>query len=309
VGGLRVSEPPESSEDSDPEGAALPEKLLADFLAKSPPQAPIVVVDMVNEQHSVGGGRASRHLANPDVLLHCSSDTCNGERMFMYTNQLTTLSHEDWERRIVRYLCRNCRTSEKWFALLLLPDANGSRGIAIKLGEYPPFGPPVPPRVITLIGPDRELFLRGRRAENAGLGIGAFAYYRRVVENQKNRLIDEILKVAKRVEAPQATIQTLELARAENQFSKAVELVRDAIPESLRIEGHNPLTLLHRALSEGLHEHDEAECLTRAQAIREVLTELAERIGQALKDHATLRESLTKLFSPVKSRGPDGTKS
>jgi len=48
--------------------------------------------------------------------------------------------------------------------------------------------------VITLIGPDREIFLRGRRAENQGLGIGAFAYYRRVVENQKGRIITQIGK-------------------------------------------------------------------------------------------------------------------
>jgi hypothetical protein len=51
--------------------------------------------------------------------------------------------------------------------------------------------------LINLIGPDREIFRQGRRAENRGLGIGAFAYYRRVVENQKNRIIAEIAKVSK----------------------------------------------------------------------------------------------------------------
>jgi hypothetical protein len=38
----------------------------------------------------------------------------------------------------------------------------------------------------------------GRRAENQGMGIGAFAYYRRVVENQKNRIIAEIKRVAEK---------------------------------------------------------------------------------------------------------------
>jgi len=38
-----------------------------------------------------------------------------------------------------------------------------------------------------------------RQAEALGLGIGAFGYYRRVLENQKDRLFDEILKVSVRV--------------------------------------------------------------------------------------------------------------
>jgi hypothetical protein len=47
-------------------------------------------------------------------------------------------------------------------------------GLVQKLGELPPFGPPTPPRVFKLIGEEyRELFLKGRRAENRGLGIGA----------------------------------------------------------------------------------------------------------------------------------------
>ena len=47
---------------------------------------------------------------------------------------------------------------------------------ALKFGEFPAFGPPVPPRVLSLIGPDKDLFLKGRRSEIQGLGVGAFAY-------------------------------------------------------------------------------------------------------------------------------------
>lgn len=51
--------------------------------------------------------------------------------------------------------------------------------------------------MISLIGPDKELYLQGRRSESRGFGIGAFSYYRRVVENQKSRIIEEIAKAAK----------------------------------------------------------------------------------------------------------------
>jgi len=109
------------------------------------------------------------------------------------------------------------------------------------LGETLPFGPPTPARVITLIGPDRELFLKGRRAENHGLGIGAFSYYRRVVENQKGRIIEQIAKVAEKLEASPEMLEEFRAAAAETQFNKAIEQIRHGILQALLINGHNPV--------------------------------------------------------------------
>jgi hypothetical protein len=139
---------------------------------------------------------------------------------------------------------------------------------------------------------------KGRRAENRGLGIGAFSYYRRVVENQKGRIIREIAKAAKKLGAKPEILQRFEAAAKETQFSKAIEEIKDGIPSVLLIDGqHNPLTLLHGALSEGLHEHTDEECLEIAKEIRIVLTELADRLSQALKEQAELKNAVTRLLS------------
>lgn len=163
------------------------------------------------------------------------------------------------------------------------------------MGEAPPFGPHTPSRVITLIKPDLELFLKGRRAESQGMGIGAFAYYRRVVENQKNRLLDEIKRVSQKAGADPAVIAQLDAARAETQFNKAVELVKGAVPEALKIDNHNPLTLLHKALSEGLHAHTDEICLELATDIRVILTDLAERLEKATRDDQALKQAVSRL--------------
>jgi hypothetical protein len=154
--------------------------------------------------------------------------------------------------------------------LLLPEELYANEGAAVKLGEFSSFGPPIPSRVITLIGPDRELFIRGRRAENQGLGIGAFAYYRRVVENQKGRLIIEIAKVAKRLGAAEEELARFKAAARESQFRRAIDDIKSSIPKVLMINGHNPLTLLHSALSEGLHAGADEECLELATSIRVV---------------------------------------
>lgn len=277
------------------------------FLSTYPPGRSSIVSGLTEENYGVG---PKYKVLTPDLLLYCASDTCSDFRYFGNQNTGSIQIPEDvWKSRILFYECRNCRETEKIFAVKI-----HSRGEVVKIGEWPPFGPHIPSRVITLIGPDRDFFLKGRRAESQGLGIAAFAYYRRVVENQKGRLIEEIIKVAKQVDTTEQVLERLETAKSETQFSKAVDDVKEAIPEVLRIKGHNPLTLLHSALSEGLHSDSDEDCLELAISIRVVLTELADRIGQALKDQTELDEAVNKLLEKsrkkkVASKNTEGNKS
>lgn len=73
--------------------------------------------------------------------------------------------------------------------------------------------------------------------------------------------------------------------------------VKDAIPQNLLIKGHNPLTLLHSALSDGLHARDDDRCLELAHDIRIVLAELSERLGQALKDDEEILNAVSRLMT------------
>jgi hypothetical protein len=271
--------------------------LWSDFLECVPPGSPTQIQDLC---HLVWGGSGNvAVVSTPDLQLYCASDSCRGVRFFSCEDGPGRIN--DGSHFFLVYTCRNCRKHKKTFAVIAASQANNALGgTAVKLGELPAFGPPVPPRVIALIGPDRDLFLRGRRAENQGLGVGAFAYYRRVVENQKNRLIGEIAKAAKRLGASPEVLNQFETAIKETQFSKAVDDIRTAIPQALLIDNHNPLMLLHRALSDGLHDRTDEECLELATGIRVVLTELSERISQALKDDAELRSAVGRLMRPTK---------
>jgi hypothetical protein len=69
------------------------------------------------------------------------------------------------------------------------------------------------------------------------------------------------------------------------------------------MDGHNPLTLLHSALSKGLHADDDQTCLEAAHIIRIVLAGLVERVGQALKSEAELTTALGRLMGNPASKG------
>lgn len=233
----------------------------------------------------------------PEIQLHCPNDTCNGTRFFRCVAGQGARLREKYSYIYITYRCSNCQKTEKTFSIAAkLDEEESETGELYKLGEIPPFGPPTPPKLIKLIGPDRDDFLKGRRCENQGLGVGAFIYYRRVVENQKNRIITEIIKVSEKLSAPAEKIEILRQAVNEAQFSKALDMAKDVLPESLLINGHSPIKLLHGALSEGVHALSDDQCLELAGSIRIVLGELSERLSQALKDEAELSKALSTLM-------------
>ena len=269
----------------------------AEFLETVPPGSQVAISNLTKKRFQVGGALLGHQISPPKIQLHCSNESCNGVRFFRITTKdLPDVSHESYHFFYLSYVCSNCQRTEKVFSLAAQRDSAKESGRCQKFGEIPRYGPPTPARLITLIGPDRELFLKGRRCENQGLGVGAFVYYRRVVEGQKNRILDEIIKVAHKVGAAPDQITALEAAKSETQFSKAIASVKNALPLSLLVNGHNPLTLLHSALSDGLHLRTDQHCLEVASSIRIVLAELSERLAQALKDEAELNNALARLL-------------
>lgn len=240
------------------------------------------------------------YLPTPVIQLHCPDETCNGIRFFELISDRSYLSEGQKKNVFAVYLCRNCHKSIKEFALSVLLYADETYEL-YKFGENPPFGPPIPARVVTLIGPDKDFLFKGRRSENQGLGIAAFAYYRRIVENQKNRILNELVRVVEKIGSHEKLIDELKAAIIETQFSNAVDHIKHNLPDILLIEGRNPLTLLHSALSQGLHARSDEECLSLATSIRMVLYELAERISQALKENYELKNAISSLLNRKKN--------
>jgi hypothetical protein len=282
-----------------PASASLPNAVeWRDFLTEHPPGTRASVEGAV----ATTSGRPE--IATPELKLdcpNCLASHCAG--VVRAAGALFPAATPGQSRdSILFYSCGKCRADVKSYAVRLLGDESMLMTLATasvaKLGEWPPFSFRTPARVNSLIGPDRDLFFKGRRAESEGLGVGALAYYRRIVEDQKGRLPDEIIRVARRLNAPSDAVARLEAAKAETQFSKAVDMVRDAVPPSLLVKGHNPLKLLRAALSRNLHGASDEECLRVAHAIRVVLFEFAVKLGQAMKDESELNSAVARLLNP-----------
>jgi len=241
--------------------------------------------------------------------LFCTKE--QEERMFSLGNDVKlneSFPHKmislESEFRVLKLKCKNCEEGEKYYFIKIIHLKD--LGVRLcKIGEYPSFGPPMPPKVKKLVGQDRKNVLKGYEIEKQGYGIGAFAYYRRVIEDQKDLFFDEIIRVSKGLKASEEIISGLEDAKKNKQFKKGLETIVPAVPEALKINGHNPLVLIHKALSIGVHSYSDENCLELAGQLRTVLFELAERLSIFLKDDRELAEAVKKLSqtpSPTKER-------
>jgi hypothetical protein len=247
-----------------------------------------------------------------DIRAHCEHPKCEGVRRFEkidsdnYSLESTRYAHASFR-------CTNCQEKTKLFTLKV--ELGRGAGTTVtsayctKVYQDPPFGAPIPKRLFALIGEDnREHFLNARRAIARSLGIGAYAYYRRIVENTKFDLVSSILEVAKATNAPTEQIELLEAAKKESQFSKAMDILKaqSAIPSVLLIDGHNPLALLHDLLSQGIHQLADSECLERAKEAEIILSEIAERMQIALTERKAVKSVIASIMSRKKQAAAQG---
>ncbi len=237
-------------------------------------------------------------IAYPDLELYCTN--CKGKRSFVREMYPYTLSDPEIEYDypyafMIDYLCSNCKTEIKYFAIRIWQIEKSENADVYKLGEYPPNVDSLPTKLITIFGKCKDLVIKAKYCENHGLGLGAITYYRRIVENQKNKLIDSLYKAMIQINPDPDLLVKFEKAKLETQFSTSIELIKDFIPEELYIGGHNPLKLLYKSMSIGIHNLSDEKCLEIGKDIRIVLCELVKKINEVLKGRNELAKAVKSL--------------
>ena len=208
------------------------------FLEATPPNCAVVIPGLATQQRSQGGRGAPVFrwivVAPERLQLHCDVD--DGVRRF----DASASNNPGLGFRFLAYSCRDCGKSTKTYALVteLRPvNAEGRESRVaevMKLGEYPPFGAPIAGRIQKLLDTeDLELYRKGSRSEAQGLGIGATTYFRRIVESRWKLLVKELRRAADRL--GHGDLAVFDDALRETQFSAAVRMLKDAIPDKLLI--------------------------------------------------------------------------
>jgi predicted house-cleaning noncanonical NTP pyrophosphatase (MazG superfamily) len=204
-------------------------------------------------------------------------------------------SYQEYARekvfRVV-YLCAACKQYEHFFSLHFADD------YVMKAGQYPPWEITPDKNLSELLGEHQDYYKKGLVCESQGYGIGAYAYYRRIVEEIIDSLLDSIVDLIPEGEK-QRYVEALERTKKATIAQKKIDLVKDLLPEILRPNGMNPLNILHSTLSEGLHDKTDEECLEIVGSVREILVFLVNRILQTRQTSKKFTISMQKLLEPI----------
>ncbi len=195
----------------------------------------------------------------------------------------------------VVYQCAGCHEARRYFLLLVSqesprPTPRGT-GISVppeeqtqawvqKVGQFPPYDIAPDPQLEKRLGKDRvAVFKKALVCESHSYGTGAFAYYRRIIEQVIDELLTDIASIVPAGDQG-AYAEALARARESHRAVDKIEQVKDVLPASLQPSGTNPLLILHGSLSEGIHARSDEECLDSAVAIRGALTFLVSQVRQ-----------------------------
>lgn len=194
----------------------------------------------------------------------------------------------------VSYQCVSCKSER--YDFLLMVDSDGKW--IQKIGQWPDYKIDISPalqRTLSRLGRGAlPLYRKGMANEAEGYGIGANAYYRRIVERVIQKLLDDMTKMVDESHS-QDFIQAVEDAKNQQHASDKIALVKDMLPSTLRPGGLNPLGTLYQELSENIHAMTDAQCLEHAREIRTVLEFLVQHIEQNKEQRQDYIESMAKL--------------
>jgi hypothetical protein len=141
-----------------------------------------------------------------------------------------------------------------------------------KIGQYPPLSINIPKALEKSLGEDSaNLYKKALINRNEGYGLAAVTYIRRVVEDKTDELIEVVATLAETHNVEAGVVQKIRAARKERTtYDNKLKIAATVLPESLVIDGVNPLGVLYDLVSLGIHDLSEEKCIDITDETRSV---------------------------------------
>jgi len=249
-----------------------------------------------------------REVSFPRALsMPCSNPACRDEPTTTWT-LAQEFSNRPGEMQI--YQCVHCSQAEVSFWLVarvsdeVKPAPTAVRpanavpvyrtASVMKVGQLPGWSI-APPKVIerALDEVNLELYKKGLINMSQAYGVGALGYFRRVVENGVDALLD-LVQHAAEADSDAAALEAIREARGKKNAEQKLQLAAEKVPASLRPGGINPLGVLYGNYSRGIHQESDEECLTIATELRDALEYVFGNLREQLEQAKAFRERITK---------------
>jgi hypothetical protein len=227
--------------------------------------------------------------------IFCSHEKCKKETRWDIDKEQVFLGSNFIEERY--YTCRNCGEKHQYYEFIW--QEKKDHNLFIKIGQYPPLSIAPEPKLAEALGPeDAELYKKGLINFNFGHGIGAVGYFRRVLENKINALLDLIAEAARNENVKTEALEQVGAVKESHRVEDKIDLAAKILPGHLKPGGHNPLSKLYKPLSAGLHGESDDDCLAVFSEARFVFEYLFKNLTESNEE---ARKYVQQLSAPVKA--------
>lgn len=144
---------------------------------------------------------------------------------------------------------------------------------------------------------DSDYYEKALISLSNGYGIAAYAYFRRIVEQNINQLLDLLLSELDPTDQENPNKVAIEELRKASPMSDKIKIANNALPEYLKPDGLNPLGSIYSLLSEGVHSLSDEQCLFKAESLQACLSFLVSELASR-KRH---KDNFKKLVGDLKN--------
>ena len=211
-----------------------------------------------------------------------------------YQDRFEFMDHSNQYNYLQHYSvrCQHCLKFSLNYLLYINSSPDGNIYFR-KVGQFPPFEiAPQADLIKYLSDEDKENYKKALICLSQNYGMGAFAYLRRIVQNEIEKIVVDLSKI----DRPESEkIKDLISAyRKDHQMEKLISGIGPFMPSSFNGLGENPLKHLYSQLSGGIHEFTEEECANKADSINTVLIFVIRRLNDENSELNKVREALKK---------------
>jgi hypothetical protein len=190
----------------------------------------------------------------------------------------------------------SCVTCKKSVITYMLEQIVDDETVTLqKYGQLPRGGIPRDKMLQKFFKDDRDNYEKAVICLSHEYGVAAFAYFRRIVENNINRLLDLLQEDLQSSGGGQENFTAIQSLRDASPMSEKIKIANLALPGHLQPDGLNPLGKLYQVLSEGVHTLPEEECLKKARATSECLAFLVSELASRKEHRARFKSIIGQL--------------
>jgi hypothetical protein len=179
-------------------------------------------------------------LLPPQLKMFCSDQDCMADEWWQLERRESAFYFGHEEPQHEAYRCRNCGREKQHYWIEWSernpPGEGQDAGVIIKVGQWPPLSIEPPSDLAKILGKeDANLYKKALINASISHGVGALAYFRRVIENKVNQLIDLIAEAAQAAHTGADELKHIEAVKTGFHIDRKIEFAKGLLPAHLGV--------------------------------------------------------------------------